>query len=569
MPADAALGWDPSSIYATPDDPAIDVDLRATLRAAAEFDTRHRGRVAALDAAGLAQALAALDALRDAAERPAHYARLASAVHPDDPALMMLWFQVRSASADVTRHTAFFDDALRDAPAEVVERWLDAEALAPYAWHLRRVRRARSATPADGRADAAADHLDRVIRGMPARARHPDREIRAAACRAREAAFAARGPELAAIADELLGHRIRAAEQAGHGSPFARALADEDLDPHAVDGLMRAVEAAHPTAQRYLRAKASALGVSGPLAAHDIDAPLPGGDAAPMSFGDARRTIVAAFGRVAPLLGREVERFFVERRIDARAGSDQGEGAWCLAMTPGLDPFVRAPFDGHSTGLIELAHELGHGVHYALAGRRQSRSGYHPTRALAETASVFGELVVFEELLADARDADARRAHLAARLDRAVSTLMLGVGYARFEQRVYAERARGPLAPARYCALWQAMQAELYGDAVRWTADARWGWLTAPHMMRWPFYTLAYALAQLLVFALYRTWQREGPAFAPAYLELLSAGGSAPPAELLARLGVRLDRSDLWADGLGLVQRWVERFADGSTEYGR
>jgi oligoendopeptidase F len=217
-------------------------------------------------------------------------------------------------------------------------------------------------------------------------------------------------------------------------------------------------------------------------------------------------------------------------------------------------------FTGRLSDVATLAHELGHGVHFALAGRRQSMLNYYPTTPMAETASVFGEMCLTRNLLAAERDPAVRRQLLAARIEDALGTIHRQVCFTRYELAAHARRAEGMVPTTELGALWSRELARFYGDAVERSPRDAWGWAGIPHLVHYRFYCYSYAFGQLLVFALYRQWDRDGAAFVPRYLELLASGGSDAPARLLAGVGIDVTDPDFWRRGLEVVTAMVEDF---------
>jgi oligoendopeptidase F len=342
--------------------------------------------------------------------------------------------------------------------------------------------------------------------------------------------------------------------------PVAPTLLDDELPLATLDALMTAVESHYPVAQRYFSLKAKALGLD-QLATHDVLAPYPDGERE-VRFDEARDEVLAAFDALSPRAQELARGFFDEGRIDAEARPGKRDGAFCAGMVPGVAPRVLVNFQGRLRDVFTLAHELGHGVHFALAAEKQSLLNYWPTSPMAETASVFGEMLLTRRLLGAVQDRATRRQLLAARIEEALGTIHRQVAFTRYERNAHDERARAVLTTERLCELWSAETGRLYGDAVARGPLDVWGWAGIPHLLHYRFYCYSYAFGQLLVFALYERWQREGDAFVPRYLELLAGGGGDTPVALLKPLGIDLTDPDFWRGGLEVVTRMVDEFAD-------
>jgi oligoendopeptidase F len=212
--------------------------------------------------------------------------------------------------------------------------------------------------------------------------------------------------------------------------------------------------------------------------------------------------------------------------------------------------------------VMTLAHELGHGVHFILAGERQSLYNYYPITPLAETASTFAEMITVNRLLALETDPAVRRQLMATRIEDAVATIMRQVMYTRWEQQAHARRKEGTVAPEEFCKLWADLNKQVYGEAVATTEWDSWGWISIPHFVKYRFYCYSYAFGQLLVYALYQQYREEGEAFVPKFMDVLAAGGSAPATQILSRVGVDITDPKFWNKGLDLLEGMLKEFED-------
>jgi oligoendopeptidase F len=584
--------WNLGLFYARPDDPAIHGDLDTALAQAHRFAERYRGQVPKLSASELHQALEAMEALIDRAYRPPTYAMLLYSTATGDAQAQALRAQVRERETEVMNQVRFFDVELKDTPAEVLDAWLAAPELSRY-WHY--LRRARRQAPhllseAEERLGATKDLTgrqawaqlyteltssfrftldagdgdpgrERTLAEVRAQRSSPRREVRERALTAVLERFRDHALVLNYTVNTLYqDHRLELGLRR-YGTPIAPTVLDDELSEPVVEALMSAVEEAYPLAQEYYRLKAKALGI-GDFASHDVLAPYEGAPQR-IPFADARREVVTAFGRLDGRFATEAERFFDEHRIDARPRPGKRDGAFCSGTLPSLKPFVLTNYTGRVEDVATIAHELGHGVHFVLAGQKQSPLNYWPTTPLAETASVFGELLLARHLLdryQGSGDREIRRALLALRIEDAVATIMRQVMYTRFEQKAHARRAEGVVPAEEYGQLWATELGRLYGDAVTTSPLDSWGWITIPHLVQYRFYCYSYAFGMLLVFALYKKWEREGSGFVPGYLELLSAGGSLEPERLLAQVGVDIADPGFWRSGLSVVREDLEAF---------
>jgi oligoendopeptidase F len=252
------------------------------------------------------------------------------------------------------------------------------------------------------------------------------------------------------------------------------------------------------------------------------------------------------------------EQFFSHRWIDAEVRDGKRGGAFSAQAVPSVHPYVLLNYLGSFRDVSTLAHELGHGVHQFLA-REQGFFQCDTPLTMAETASVFGELLAFEELRRREPDRRAQLAFLCRFVEEAFATTFRQVVLTRFEQGLHQRRReRGELSSEEIGTIWQEVNGRMYGDAVELTDDYRWWWAYIPHFIHSPFYCYAYSFGQLLVLALFELYRREGPAFAPKYLDLLAAGGSDSPQVLLARVGVDLKDAAFWQLGLDVLRGMVD-----------
>jgi len=292
---------------------------------------------------------------------------------------------------------------------------------------------------------------------------------------------------------------------------------------------------------------------------HDWDRHAPiAVDAARVPWPAARDLVLDAYGDFSPVMRDIAAQFFDGAWIDAESRDGKRGGAFSSGAVPSAHPYVLLSYLGHPRDVMTLAHELGHGVHQYLARER----GYlqaDTALTMAETASVFGEMLVFERLRRQEQAPRARLALLCSFIEDAFGTVFRQIALTRFEQGVHrARRAEGELSSDRLDEIWMQVNAALYGDAVTLSDDyARW-WAYIPHFIHSPFYCYAYGFGELLVLALYEMYREQGEAFVPRYLALLAAGGSEAPAVLLARVGVDIQQPQFWQRGLGVIRRLVD-----------
>jgi oligoendopeptidase F len=329
----------------------------------------------------------------------------------------------------------------------------------------------------------------------------------------------------------------------------ARNLSNETPD-ETVTALVDAVVSRYDIPQRYYTLKARLLGID-KLAHYDRMAPV-SQTPVTMTWEEATRLVAEAYTSFSTDAGRIVSDFFDRRWVDAPVRPDKHIGAYCMTRVPGVHPYVLMNFTGDRRSGLTLAHELGHGLHGVLAQDRGVFNSETPL-TLAETASVFGEALTFRSLMAGEQDPKRRLDMLIGRIDDAVATVFRQIALNRFEDAVHgARRGEGELAPDRFSELWEQTQRAMLGDSVDLDGYETW-WSYVPHFVVSPGYVYAYSYGYLFSLAIFRAWEREGDELVEPYLDLLRAGGSKPPEELAAIVGLDLSDRGLWEDGLEAI----------------
>ncbi len=391
--------------------------------------------------------------------------------------------------------------------------------------------------------------------GLMSYAFSPRSELRAAAYRELYRQFGAESSVLCQIYmnrvrdwhDESVGLR-------GYASPIAVRNVDNDVPDRAVEVLLEVARANAPLFQRYFRLKASWLGVPR-LRRYDLYAPLAAGERE-IPYGEAVRSVLDTFHSFHPSFAAMAERVFAESHIDSELRRGKRSGAFCSTVVPRFTPWLLVNYAGRVRDVATLAHELGHAVHSMLA-EQHSTLTQHSSLPLAETASVFGEMLMTDRLLQEERDPLLRREILAAAVDDVYATVLRQSYFVLFELEAHRAILEGRSLDD-LCDLYIASLREQLGDSVDVPDEFRHEWLTIPHIYNTPFYCYAYSFGQLLVLALYRRYQEEGEAFKPGYMKLLAAGGSARPEELLAELGIDITDRAFWQSGFDLVKERVD-----------
>jgi oligoendopeptidase F len=578
-----AVAWDLSDLLQGSGEEALDTMLADAQARADAFGDRYAGHVAELDGPGLVEAMGELAELSEIAGRIGSYAMLDFSTNTADPARGALLAKVQEKGTAIETRLIFFElewAAIDDARADEL---LTADGLDFARHHLRSARRYRphllsepeekilaekslSGSSAWARlfaeqSSAITVSLDSepepvALEQALSRLFSPERAVRQHAA---ERVTEALQPGLrtrAFIFNTLLSDKMTDDRLRHHDHWLqSRNLANEASDA-SVQALIKAVRDRYELPRRWYRLKAGLLGVDR-LADYDRMASVVEEDE-PMTWGAARDTVLDAYGSFSGELGDLAKRFFDESWIDAPVRPGKRGGAFCAYTVPSVHPYVMLNWTSRRRDALTLAHELGHGVHAALGGRQGVFHQGTPL-TLAETASVFGETLVFGRLLEQAGTPQSRLSLLAESIEGSIATVFRQIAMNRFEDLIHTERREvGELSVERFGALWRESQEEMLGDSVDVTANYESWWSYVPHFVNVPGYVYAYAYGQLLALSVYGRYEAEGESFVPAYLELLGAGGSKSPEELGRIVGIDLADPGFWDAGLDLVERQLE-----------
>ncbi|HXG76213.1 MAG TPA: M3 family oligoendopeptidase [Gaiellaceae bacterium] len=584
------VAWDLSDLYEGADDPRLEADLAEAEQAAAAFRERYHGRVAELDAAELAEAIAERERIESLITRAGYFAHLWFATDMADPPRGALVARLTEKGAALDAQLLFFGlelAALDDERAEALlaepelERWRhwlhNVRKFRPYLLSEpeERIVTEKSVSGAHAWSRLFEELLgmlrvqlngdDLALEEAMSRLYLPDREARR---RAAEAVGRALEPGVRTrayvyntiVLDKAIEDRLR-------GYPTwltARNLRNDTTD-EAVEALIQATVSRYEVVQRYYRLKARLLGLDR-LAYYDRFAPL-AEDAAKVSWEEAREIVLGAYGDFSDEVGDIVRRFFDESWIDAPVRQNKRHGAFCATTIPDHHPYVLMNYTGDRRSVLTLAHELGHGLHGVLTAPLGLFNADTPLTT-AETASVFGEALTFKRLLALEDDPLRRLNLLAGRIEDSIATVFRQIAMNRFEDAVHTERReRGELSVERLEELWLTTQRQMFGDSVDVDGYGLW-WSYIPHFPSSPGYVYAYAYGFLFALAIFRRYELEGDAMVEPYLDLLRAGGSRPPEELARMVGLDLADPQIWNSGIDALASELDEAEALAAELG-
>ena len=341
---------------------------------------------------------------------------------------------------------------------------------------------------------------------------------------------------------------------------MAQSLIANDVDQQTIDSLLKTIEKNVYLYQRYLMLKAKLMGLE-KLANYDLVAPLPNAPEMKFSWKESRREAIESYAEFDEEIGGWVEEMFEERHIDAEIRKGKTSGAFCSSWIAGKTAYVLQSFNKNIGDVYTLAHELGHAVHAYLGSRAQKPSNLNVGMCVAETGSIFGELLFTEKLLAKAKTKEEKQAILATVLDDFGMTVFQVSARVFFEQSMYDAMKRGEFLDGKTVAkLWTAARDKIYGDSVDWLDVMKWEWTMKPHyyIANFRFYNYPYVFAQLFVFALYRLYKEQGKRFVPKLKKLLAAGSSLSPHKLAAQVGFDITDEAFWEKGMKQAEEFID-----------
>jgi len=575
--------WNLTDLYADPS--ALEDDLDTAADEARQFADDYRGRVGGLAPEALAEALARYEALTDRMGRAFTYAYLHWSTDTNDSARGALLQHVREQYNQINQQLIFFELEWAQVDTERAESIMQHEALADYRHYLEleqlrkdhrlsedeeKILSEKSVTGRSawnrffdetmGAARFTLDGATLTQQQILSKLYEPDRAVRRDAALAFTEGLQDHRRELTFVFNTVLADKASDDRLRNYDHWLASRNLDNEVDDETVEALVEAVTSRYDLVARFYRLKQRLLGLD---ELYDYDRYAPIGEAdTRYEWTTARDLVLAAYDDFHPQMGDVAERFFTDEWIDAALAEGKRSGAFSHGAVPSAHPYVLLNYTGKTRDVQTLAHELGHGVHQYLA-REQGPLQAGTPLTTAEMASVFGEMLVFQRLMRQEDDPQNRLAMLVSKIDDTLATVFRQVAMNRFEQRIHtARREEGELSADRLSALWMETQEAMFEGSVTLGDHYRHWWSYIPHFIHSPGYVYAYAFGELLVLALYARYQEAGDAFADQYIDLLAAGGSDWPHELVAELGIDLTDLDFWTQGLGEIEALIGRAED-------
>ena len=577
----AEVLWNLTDLYSGTDDQYITSDINWCETEAADIKTAYYGRVAEQNASGLLLLVKRLETLDCALSKLATFSFLNFTTQMGNAAAGALDQKIHELASKCGTETVFFELEWNQLESKHTEALVNDPVLAPYRHHLACLLRYRphqlseveerlllekEAVGRNSWTTLFGKVLSQQKFGAKKRSEEEvlsdlyaaDRKTRKRAAREMTAGLQDSNHILTHIfntlaADKMITDRLRS-----YPGWIDSMNLHNELQNKTVDTLVTAVMSRYDLVHRYYRVKRDLLGLK-KLEHYDRYAPLPSLPLKQIDWSSCRKIVVAAFSGFSPNMAEIAESFFTRKWIHAPLGEGKRGGAFAHPCVPEVHPYVMVNYTGNLRDVSTVAHELGHGVHQVLAASQGHFNSDTPL-PLAETASVFAELLVFNSQLALLENELERRAFICQKLESIFATVFRQTAMNRFEHMMHeGRRSHGELSSEQLSEYWLSTQKAMFGDSVHLHADYGLWWSYIPHFLSTPGYVYSYAFGELLVLALYGIYRREGASFVDKYLELLTAGGSRSPYELLQPFGIDLDSPEFWQTGLNVIEEMVSK----------
>ena len=579
--------WDLSDFYASPESPEIAKDYAKLDKLCTDFQKSYEGKVAGLNADGLAKAIREYEAMQELFGKLGSYAGLRFAKNMSDPAIAQFYQNAQEKITVLSSRILFFTLAINKLDDKALGAMRGNKELEKYGPWLRDVRSFKPYQLSDElekmlheKSVAGRAAWTRLFDETIANLRFPiDKKkltsaeafnmlsMKSAAVRKQAAlsigkVFRENAPLFTLVTNTLAKDKEIEDNWRGFKAPISSRNVSNYIEDEVVDALLSAVTKSYPKlSHRYYALKAKWFGKKS-LDYWDRNAPLPGDTDRTYTWDEAKELVLASYGKFSPTLASVGNRFFTNDWIDVPVTPGKSPGAFAHPTVPSVHPYLLLNFQGKSRDVMTLAHELGHGVHQVLAAKQGALLCDTPL-TLAETASVFGEQLTFREIIAREKDKKRRKRLIASKVEDMLNTVVRQIAFCDFEKRVHGERRQGELTAERISQIWMDVQSQSLGPAIKLHGDYKYYWTYIPHFIHSPFYVYAYAFGDCLVNSLYAVYEKgKVPDFEKKYLTMLEAGGTLRHKELLKPFGLDASKPDFWQQGLDIISGFIDELEE-------
>jgi len=575
------INWDLSDLYTSSEDPNLANDKQEILHEADSFAYKYKGKIAELSVSEFKEMLQEYEILQDKGGKIGSFAYLQWSTNTANTDYGKLVQESNELGSELNQKLVFLDVEWLEVPEQNAQLMIDAPELSFYKHYLESSRRyknhvlkeeqeqilsAKSVTGRSawirffdetlGQAKFELDGKEYAEQEVLSKLHDGDRDLRVRAHTSLTKKFKELAYPLTYVFNTLLADKSTNDKLRDYASWISSRNMSNETDDETVDALVAAVTSQYPLVQRYYKLKAKLLGLD-QMFDYDRYAPIIKNEAT-ISWDEAKNMVMESYTRFHPEMGSITNEFFQNNWIDAAIKPGKRGGAYSASTVPSVHPYVFMNFDGKIRDVQTLAHELGHGVHQFLS-RKQGPLQAGTPLTTAETASVFGEMLVFQNLLKELSDPKEKLALIMGKIDDTIATVFRQISMNRFEDAMHtARREEGELTTDRFSELWMEQQKALYGDSVSLTDEYSIWWSYIPHFLHTPGYVYAYAFGELLVLALYEEFTQNPDGFADRYMELLSAGGSEWPHDLVAKMGLDIRDPEFWNKGLSSFEKMID-----------
>lgn len=580
------LTWNTALLYSSPDAPELLSDLESFEHLASDFRSRYFEKISGLNAPSIFDALKEYEALQTRMAKPFCYAHLLFASDSGNETHRALSQRCSELGSRLSQALLFFDLELMNLPDDLFSQVCNLPDAAEFVHFLEGIRKFKPYTLQENeerlltRKDLTGsraftklfDELSASLKyqmtfegelkeftgeELLSLLHHPSPEVRfnAQTCFLEKHAESGNALVFGTVFNNMALDHGQEMELRGYQSAIQPTNIGNELTDDAVEHLMQTTEANYSLAQKYFKLKAQMLGMD-KIRNCDVYAPVAEAQKQ-YTFDEARDLTIEAYRKFDPEFGKIIQAFFDERRVDVMPRPGKSGGAFAMGVSPVDPPFLLLNFTSNLRDIATIAHEAGHGLHFVLS-QKQNSLNYHAPLPLAETASVFGEMLLTRMLLDTETDPEVRKSLLCAKIEDIIATTFRQTVLTRFEMRLHAERQNGLLSNDRICAIWLDENSKLFGDAVEMIPAYQWGWSYISHFIHSRFYCYSYTFAELLVLALYQQYQETGEAFKPGYRALLESGGALSPANTAKLACIDIESAGFWQKGYDFLAGLID-----------